>query len=159
MAGPAGPAGDPGPAGPGSAPAYAYVYNVVGTTVPVEADVTFSAAGVLSDGFTHVSGAAEIAIVNPGVYRVSFTVSAAAANQVALFVNGVEVSGSVYGSAAGAQQNAGQAIVTIASGDVVDGGANLTVRNHSTAAALGLATPLGGTQPTVNASVLIEGLG
>jgi hypothetical protein len=159
VAGPAGPAGDPGPVGPSGGRAYAYVYNVIGESVAVEHDVTFSAGGVLSPGFVHAPNAAAITIVDPGTYKVSFTVSAAAVNQVALFVNGVEVPGSVYGSAAGAQQNAGQAIITIASGDVVDGGANLTVRNHTSSADIALATPQGGTQITVNASVLIEGLG
>ena len=63
------------------------------------------------------------------------------------------VPGTVYGSGAGTQQNNGQAIFTIASGDV------LTVRNHTSAAAIGLQTLSGGTQQNVNASVLIEQLG
>jgi hypothetical protein len=71
---------------------------------------------------------------------------------MALFVNSVEVAGTTYGSGAGTQQNTGQAIITIGPGDV------LTLRNHSSAAAVGLAEPIGGTQATVNASLAIEKL-
>ena len=61
--------------------------------------------------------------------------------------------GSVYGSGAGTQQNTGQVLVTVSSGDV------LTVRNHSSAAAVTLQTLAGGTQTSTNASVLIEKVG
>jgi hypothetical protein len=72
--------------------------------------------------------------------------------QFALFLNGAEVAGSVYGSGAGTQQNNGQVIITIASADV------LTLRNHSSAAAVTLQTLAGGTQINVNASILIQKL-
>jgi hypothetical protein len=71
---------------------------------------------------------------------------------MALFVNGTLVPGTVYASGAGTQQNAGQAIF------IAPAGAVLTVRNHSSAAAVGLATPIGGTQPSSNASVIVEKL-
>jgi hypothetical protein len=45
------------------------------------------------------------------------------------------------------------AIITVAAGDV------LTLRNHSTAAAVGLAANIGGPLPTTNASVEIERIG
>ena len=73
-------------------------------------------------------------------------------NQFALFLNGTVVPGTVYGSGAGTQQNNGQAIFTIAAGDA------LTLRNHSSAAAVGLASVVGGTQANVNASVVIKKL-
>jgi hypothetical protein len=60
--------------------------------------------------------------------------------------------GTIYGSGAGTQQNTGQAIFTLAAGDV------LTVRNHSSAAAVTLQTLAGGTQSNANASV-VEKLG
>jgi hypothetical protein len=69
-----------------------------------------------------------------------------------LFVNGVPALGTTYGSGAGTQQNVGQAIVIVSAGGIV------TLRNHSSAAAVGLATPIGGTQPTVNASIIVEKL-
>jgi hypothetical protein len=69
---------------------------------------------------------------------------------MALFVNATAVPGAIYGSGAGTQQNTGQAIVTVAAGDV------LSVRNHSSAAAVGLASVIGGTQANTNASITIE---
>ena len=60
--------------------------------------------------------------------------------------------GTIYGSGAGTQQNTGQAIVSIAAHDI------LTVRNHTSSAAVGLATFIGGTQANANASVAIEKL-
>lgn len=73
-------------------------------------------------------------------------------NQFALFLNGVVVPGTVYASGAGTQKNNGQAIFSIAVGDV------LTLRNHTSNAAVGLASSVGGTQANVNASVVIKKL-
>jgi hypothetical protein len=41
----------------------------------------------------------------------------------------------------------------------VAAGAVITLRNHSSSAAIGLATLIGGTAESVNASILIEKLG
>jgi hypothetical protein len=61
--------------------------------------------------------------------------------------------GSGYGSGAGTQQNYGQAIIAVAAGDI------LTLRNHTSAAAVTLQTLAGGTQTNnVNASILIKKL-
>ena len=73
-------------------------------------------------------------------------------NQFALFLNGALVLGTVYGSGAGTQQNNGQAIIAIAAGDV------LTLRNHSSSAAVSLQTLAGGIQTNVNASIVIKKL-
>jgi hypothetical protein len=73
---------------------------------------------------------------------------------MALFINAAPVPGGIYGSGAGTQQNTGQAIVvTTGAGDV------LTLRSYSSAAGVGLASVIGGTQANVNASVIIERLG
>ena len=85
-------------------------------------------------------------------HKVNFSVSGTEPNQFALFINGVVVPESVYGSGAGTQQNAGQAILLIGSGDL------LTLRNHSSAAAVTLASLIGGTIAPVNASILIQKL-
>jgi hypothetical protein len=106
----------------------------------------------MTPGFIHAGGAAEITIVEAGTYKVSFSVSGTEANQMAIFVDGVVVPGSIYGSGAGTQQNNGQAVV------VVGAGALLTLRNHSSAAAVGLASVIGGAQANTNASVSIEKL-
>jgi BclA-like protein len=123
--------------------------------VALEADVTFNKNGVMTSGITHAAGtpgAAGIALVNAGDYKVTFSVSGTEPSQMALFLNGALVAGTVYGSGAGTQQNTGQVIVRVAAGDV------LTLRNHTSAAAVGLQTLAGGTQTNANASVAIEKL-
>lgn len=148
-----GPPGATGPAGANGLSEYAYVYNLAAETVPLEGDVTFSLNGVMTAGITHIPGAAGIRLVNAGTYSVTYSISGTEPSQFALFVNGSTlVPGTTYGSGAGTQQNVGQAIVIFAAGDVV------TVRNHTSASAIGLAAPIGGTQSSVNASVTIEKL-
>jgi hypothetical protein len=121
--------------------------------VAVEGDITFSANGVLTGGITHAPGSDAITVVNAGVYKVTYTVSAVALSQVALFLDGAEVVGTIYGSGAGTQPNVGQAIITIAGGSVLE------LRNHSTAGALTLQSSAGGSQAeNVNASIVIEKL-
>ncbi len=147
-----GPAGDPGPPGSNEPAEYAYVYNLGAQTVPLEASVAFDMGGVLSPGFTHAPGSAGIGIVNSGIYMLTFSVSGTEPNQMALFVNGTVVPGTIYASGAGTQQNTGQGIAAIAAGDV------LTLKNHTSSAAVGLAAPIGGTQASTNASVTVEKL-
>jgi hypothetical protein len=132
---------------------FAYVYNLTAETVAIEADILFDSNGVMTSGITHAPGTAGIVLVNSGVYMVTFSVSGTEPSQMALFVNGVMAPGSVYGSGAGTQQNTGAPLVAVNAGDV------LTVRNHSSAAAVGLASVIGGTQANVNAFVTIEKLG
>jgi hypothetical protein len=120
--------------------------------VALEADITFDTNGILTSGITHTSGASQITIANAGNYKVSYSVSGVEPNQFALFVNGTQAAGTVYGSGAGTQQNSGQAIIALSSGDV------LTLRNHTSAAAVTLQTLAGGTQTNANASILIERL-
>jgi hypothetical protein len=144
--------GATGPAGSNGLSQYAYVYNLGEETVPLEADISFDSNGVLTPGITHALGAAGITLVSAGAYEVTFSVSGTEPSQMALFVNGTLVPGTVYGSGAGTQQSTGQAIF------IVPAGAILTVRNHTSSAAVGLATPIGGTQASSNASVVIEKL-
>jgi hypothetical protein len=129
-----------------------YIYNLSAQTVPVESDVIFDTNGILRPEITHAPGATQIAVANPGNYEVTFSVSGVEPNQFALFLNGALVTGTVYGSGAGTQPNNGQAIIALAAGDV------LTLRNHSSAAAITLQTLAGGTQTNVNASIVIKKL-
>ncbi len=165
--GPTGPTGLTGPAGP-TGPAgtnavngtnatsgssqYGYVYNVTSQVVPLETAITFSDNGVRTTGITHALGSSEIVLTSAGDYKVTFSVSGTEPNQFALFLNGVIVQGTDYGSGAGTQQNNGQAILSIGANDT------LTLRNHTSAAAVSLAIPIGGTVPAVNASILIQKL-
>ncbi|MGE8001510.1 collagen-like protein, partial [Lysinibacillus sp. NPDC093190] len=70
--------------------------------------------------------------------------------QFTLFLNGAPVTQAVYGSGAGTQQNTGQVIISIPSSGF------LTLRNHSSAAAVILQTLAGGTQTNVNASIILK---
>lgn len=89
-------------------------------------------------------------IVNSGTYYVIFSVSGVEPNQFSLFVNGAaSVPVEIYGSGAGTQQNIGFGVIVLSAGDVV------TVRNHSSAAAVTLQTLAGGTQINANAAISI----
>jgi hypothetical protein len=123
--------------------------------VAIGTDISFDTNGVgaLTAGITHAPGTTGINLLIAGTYKVAFSVSGVESSQMALFLNGSLVPGTVYGSGAGTQQNTGQAIFTVGAGDV------LTVRNYSSAAAVTLQTLAGGTQTNVNASVVIEKLG
>jgi hypothetical protein len=108
--------------------------------------------GALSPDITHSPGDAGITLTGSGIYEFAFSVSGTDPNQMALFLNGSIVAGTTYASGAGTQQNTGQGIAAVGAGDV------LTLRNHTSSAAIGLATPIGGTQASTNASILIEKL-
>jgi len=148
-----GPQGTPGTPGTSSTPQYAYLFNTAVQTVAVEANVLFNTSGVKTAGITHSAGSADITLVNIGVYKVTFSVSGTETSQFALFNGATMVPGSLYGSGAGTQQNAGQAIVVTTVANSV-----LTLKNHTSAAAVGLPTTGGGTLANANASVLIEKL-
>ncbi len=150
--GPAGATGATGPPGSNGLSQYAYIYNLGLETVAVEAAVNFDSNGVVTPGITHAPGNAGIGIVEAGTYEVTFSVSGTEPSQIAIFLDGTLVPGTIYGSGAGTQQNTGQAIF------VVSAGAVLTIRNHTSSAAIGLATPIGGTGASSNASVVIEKL-
>ena len=154
VTGATGPAGTNGTNATGGSSQYGYIYNLSAQVVPLETAVLFSDNGILTAGITHGSGSADIIIVNKGDYKVVFSVSGTEPNQFTLFLNGIAIAESVYGSGAGTQQNTGQAILAIAANDV------LTLHNHTSAAAviLAAAPPIGGTVQAVNASVLIQKL-
>jgi len=145
--------GPTGPAGSGGFGEYLYVYNLTAQTIAIEDPIPFDSNGAMSDGFTHAPGAANIEVVNAGVYKVSFSVSGTEPSQMAVFRNGTPIPGSIYGSGAGTQETTGQVIVSLEAGDM------LSVVNHSSAAAVGLASVIGGTQANVNASISIEQVG
>jgi len=147
-----GPAGATGPQGPAGHLNYGYVYNLAAQTVAIDAPVLFDTNGPLS-GFTHVAGTSSMTAITSGTYLIDFSASGTQVDQFAMMDNGTAIAGSTYGSGAGTQQNNGQAIVNLVAGDV------LTLVNHSSAAAIGLASLIGGTQANVNASLVIEQLG
>jgi len=132
--------------------AYAYIYNQGAQVVALEADVSFDTNGVLAGGITHTAGTSTITVPTSGDYKIAFTVAAVEPNQFTVYQNGAPIAGATFGSGAGTQPSTGQVIVTMAAGDV------LTLRNHTSSAAVTLQTLAGGTQTNVNASILIEKL-
>ena len=134
-------------------PEYGYVYNTGAETVPIEADIQFDSNGISTANVIHAPGTTDILLAASGVYTVNTVVSGVEPGQFALFLNGAPIPGTLYGSGAGTQQNVGQTIVTASAGDV------LTLRNHSSSSAVTLQTLAGGTQTSVNASILIEQIG
>jgi hypothetical protein len=109
----------------------------------------------MTPGIIHAAGLpgdTGIHLINAGDYKVTFSVSGTEPGQFAVFLNDAPVDGATYGSGAGTQQDTGFVIVRASAGDV------LTINNHTSAAAVGLASVVGGTQAEVNASVSIEKL-
>lgn len=152
-----GPTGATGPIGPtGIVPSidFAYVYNLTAQTVAVEADVLFDTNGLISAGFVHVAGTANIVAILPGTFEATFSVVGTSPNQFALFVNGVLVPGSIYPCAAieATVTNVGFAILNLAVGDI------LTLRNHTSSDPIVLGTLVGGTATNINASLFIKRL-
>lgn len=145
--------GAPGATGAAAVPEYAYIYNTDFEVVPVESDLSFSSNGDMTAAFSHSPGTVAIIINTSGEYAVWFSVTGIEPNQFALYENGFVVPGSVYGSGAGTQQNSGMIILSARAGDA------LTLRNHSSLAAVTLQPFAGGTDINSNASVLIEKLG
>jgi hypothetical protein len=154
-----GPTGDTGSTGAtgatgatGSAVnAYAYIYNTSAQSVAAATAVTFDSNGPFFGSIAHTAGTATITILTAGTYSFEFIVSGTAANQFTIFVNGVANTSTTYGTTAGSL-TVGQAIIA------VPAGAAITLVNFSSTVSPVVLTTLGGTQPGVNASILIEQL-
>jgi hypothetical protein len=131
---------------------YTYVYNLAAQVVAIDADVIFDSNGP-GIGFLHTPATSTIVATVTGDYSFDFSVSGVEPSQFALMRNGIAVAGGIYGSGAGTQQDDAHAIVHVNAGDV------LTLRNHSSAAAVTLQTLAGGTQTNVNASLRVEQVG
>jgi len=153
-AGAQGTTGATGPAGTNGLGDYAYVYNLTPQVIAIEGDVPFDSNGVMTPGITHAPGAADIALSSPGDYSITFSVSGTEPGQFGLFLNGALIPGTIYGAGAGTEQDNGQVIVHVPAPNEV-----LTLVNHSSSAAVGLASDIGGTQANVNASIIVEKLG
>jgi len=148
--GPQGQTGPTGYTGPqGLTPSYLYVYNLTGITIPIEANVPFYSSGLGTSDIIFTLGSPNVSFTQGGIYSVWFSVSGSEPNQFAIFKNGLLVPGSIYGSGAGTQQNNGYVIVSVVPGDT------LTLRNHSSASAVTLASVIGGTQANSNASMMV----
>lgn len=138
--------GDHGPGGSRPGPVWLYLQQGA-KVVAIEVDVSLDANGTLSAGIAHLPSISTITVAVAGDYEATFSISGVEPNLFAFFVNGALAVGSVHGSGAGTQRNRVSAILTLAARDV------LTLRNHSSLAAVTLQTLAGGIQTNVNASV------
>jgi hypothetical protein len=150
ITGATGPTGATGSTGISGLTEYAFIYNLAAQVVALEADILFSNNGIIVGTITHAPGTSIIQLGSAGDYAIWYYVAGVQPNQFTIYQNGNPVVGSIYGSGAGTQANPGMAIITAAAGDV------LTIRNHTSAAAVTLQTLAGGTQVNVNASILIQ---
>jgi hypothetical protein len=139
--------GAPGASGPAS---FAYIYNLAAQTVAVEGDIPFDTNGSLVGGIAHSPGTAQILVPSAGDYLVNFSVSGTEPNEFALTLNNTVVPSTRYGSGGPTQQTNGQAILSLAAGDV------LTLRNNTSASSVTLQTLAGGTATNVNASIVLQ---
>ncbi|CAN5194486.1 hypothetical protein BH09DEP1_BH09DEP1_0810 [soil metagenome] len=147
-----GPTGPVGETGAGAVQGFGYIYALIPQTVAIEAPVLFDSNGPLV-GVTHAPASPSIVVVSAGTYAIAFSVSGTEPNQFAIFVNGVAAPSTVYGSGAGTQQTTGaQVILVLGVGDTI------TLVNHSSAAAVTLASFVGGTQANVTAAVTLARL-
>jgi len=144
--------------GQAASPQYAYIYDLspldLPATIGAGTDVPFAHNGPMSSGITHVPTNGNITITTPGVYRIEFIASVSEPGQLELTQNGVAISSTIYGRAAGTSEISGQATLTVAAGDVI------TLRNPTGNSPALTFTPFaGGGQPDVSASITIEQVG
>jgi hypothetical protein len=101
-------------------------------------------------GFTHVAGSDTVTITVAGDYKVQWNVCGTQSNQFTLHQNAAPVVGACFGAGAGTEQNVGFVIIRAAIGDA------LTLKNFSSAAAVGLALQGGTNVAQVGAALLVE---
>lgn len=132
---------------------YGYFYNLsLLTPIPLEGDFPFDSNGQFTSGFTHAVNSPNIVIVRSGIYSVHFSASTVEASQIQLMLDGIAVPGACYGSGAGTQQNHGFVIISALAGQAI------TIRNHTSAAAITPQSLSGGTQLNSVNSLLITKL-
>lgn len=145
--GPTGPAGVTGPTGSGLS-VYGYIYNIGEQDVEVEDSVEFSNNSNLV-GITHIAGSTNVTVTNAGVYAIWYSILGISPNQFALFIGNTAITNTIFGAAAGNEQNTSFTIQSIPAGSV------LTLRNHTSNNTTKLQTTSGGTLPSVNAAIVI----
>ena len=152
-AGPTGPEGKEGKEGPeGKAASLEFGYGyelatVADATVVGGADVPFSNNGPLS-GVTHTAGTTTFTIPTAGSYRIGYRLgyTAGVGAQLAIAVNGTVDASTPVTLNSSAGEVSGEAILTLAAGDIV------TLRNNS---AIAFTMELA---PVVGASLVIQRL-
>jgi hypothetical protein len=143
--------------GPTTAPQYAYIYDIGPnpvSSVAAGTDVPFADNGPMTSGITYVPATGQITIATAGVYQISFIASVNEPGQLELTQDTTPLPNTLYGRATGTSEISGQAILTVAAGDVI------TLRNPAgNSPALTFTPSAGGTHPDVTASITIEQVG
>jgi hypothetical protein len=131
-------------------PNYAYIYNTGSQAVSTLVPVSFVTNGPIAGGITHAPSSDSITIGIAGTYQVIFIIIAQNTCQFGLFLNGVVLPDSIYGSGQTLVGVSGQVIFLANAGDV------LTLRNYSSVPSVAnLPITAGGSQINVNASISI----
>jgi hypothetical protein len=108
----------------------------------------FDSNGLITPGFAHAIGTAQVIIAAAGDYQITYKVSTVENSQFTLFKNGLPLPQTTSG-ATGPGSPALTVILPLASADV------LTLRNHTSASSVTLQLLTGGTQAIINASLVI----
>jgi hypothetical protein len=118
--------------------------------VNANAPISFATNGPITSGITHAPSSSNIIINSTGVYKVIFSVTTQDSSQFSLFLNGVALPDSIYGTGGPLVGPPGQVILLANAGDV------LTLHNFlSISVAVSLPASAGGSQINVNASITI----
>lgn len=127
-------------------------YNTVQQTVPLEADVQFSALNNVNGFVWNPTGSnpEQIQVLEDGVYKLFFLANTNAAAQFAFCVNGVPNENTTEGTNRGAGQFNMRVLLKLNKNDI------LTVRNHSSAnGTLTISEYAGGTLQNINSMLNI----
>jgi hypothetical protein len=159
-----GPQGPPGPAGASQASVYVNAVNTIAQRVHLNAPVLFPTlagqGGTQTSFITVGQTGDEFTVSQAGVYRVSFSVSAAEASQLDILVNGAAPTPPAKFGAAVGVVNAGTALVSVPAAGVISV-KNLTSTGTgddapNVAGDITMPALLGGSGAAINASITIE---
>jgi len=138
-------------------PQNAFIYDTTNQTVASGDSVTFNHNGILTGGILHTPGAAAITLRECGNYTVDYFVNAVGGPyRFTLFLNGVAVPGTSYGSGIGDGPLTALSAFKVSATNSV-----LTLRNAGSSPAVFLDNTLdigAGAKQIVSASILIHKL-
>jgi hypothetical protein len=103
----------------------------------------------MTSGITHTAGTSQITVAQAGIYMIDYTVTSNQGRQVAVFDNGSLITGTIFGTQSANNAAVGQAIVSLAAGDV------LTLVNNVANPSFTLNQNSGGTATGADASIVI----
>lgn len=98
------------------------VGDVAGTIAANNGKALFQTASSNNTaGFAMVPASGDITVTNAGIYEIDWSLSAAEAGAMCVYINALkqDLAGSTYGSGAGTQQNTGKTLLTLAANDVI----------------------------------------